>query len=174
MDNEPDYVVVVRRVVRLDEEDEGLVQEEEFHHNSLCLRHQSQYFRALFDSDMIENVNNRVVFDDMDPEEWKELSKFFDPRLLFSPTAASCFITEDNVKILLRWSDYLQMTDLLDACELSLHRMLFEEEYDWWSKFHFELASEAYAWSLQYRFQRNFENVNLEMSASRIKFKSDS
>ena len=68
---------------------------------------------------MNEGQTGRIVLEDKDPEEWKEVYKYIDPFLF--PNSRNN-LDSDTALRLLHFFDYLQMTDVMRKCDMVLEK----------------------------------------------------
>lgn len=112
---EPDVTIVVGK--------------QSFLHHSFLLCYASEYFDTMLSSGMQESQNKRIEFPDKDPEEWKLVYSFLEPRAL--STAVGVRITKDNAKALLPWFHEFGMTAMLKESDERLWSslLLFKKSY---------------------------------------------
>ena len=100
----PDAIVVVGRGDN----------QKEFKCYKVILSISSEFFNNAFASSMNEGQTGRVVLEDQDPDEWKEVYKFIDP--ISFPNSTKELDSKMALR-LLPFFDYLQMTDVIEMCD---------------------------------------------------------
>ena len=116
----------VAKKLRLDDPDlTVVVGGEEFHHYSILLRYACDYFDKMLTTNMKERNELKIYFPDKDPNEWKLVYRFLEPR-----TATSkCSITWENVPILLPWFHELGLDALVQVCDACLYSRLRDIDF---------------------------------------------
>jgi hypothetical protein len=101
----------------------------EFHHHSFILCFASEYFDTMLSSGMQEAQNKVIEFPDKDPEEWKLVYPFLEPRSV--STSVEVKITKENAKAVLPWFHEFGLTKLLQESDEKLWSslLLFKHGY---------------------------------------------
>ncbi|KAL7548667.1 hypothetical protein ACHAWF_011937 [Thalassiosira exigua] len=88
---------------------------QEFECYKIALSFASPYFDAMLSSDMAEANSSRIEYPDKDPEEWKLLYKFLDPRRMGDSN--SHVINVDVAMKLTPWFHEFQMESFVKKCD---------------------------------------------------------
>jgi len=83
-----------------------------FLHYSSVLVLNCDYFDRMFSHDMIEKNEKRVIFADLDPDDWREVYKFIDPE-----TQVAEKLNNENVFRLLPLFHRLEMNARVEECD---------------------------------------------------------
>jgi len=108
-----DAPIVLGKVARSMERDFTVqVGDTSFLHYSLILVLNCEYFDRMFSHDMIEKNEKRVIFADLDPDDWREVYKFIDPE-----TQVAEKLNNENVFRLLPLFHRLEMNARVEECD---------------------------------------------------------
>jgi len=108
-----DAPIVLGKVARSMERDFTVqIGDTSFLHYSSVLVLNCDYFDRMFSHDMIEKNEKRVIFADLDPDDWREVYKFIDPE-----TQATEKLNDENVFRLLPLFHRLEMNARVEECD---------------------------------------------------------
>jgi len=108
-----DAPIVLGKVARSMERDFTVqIGDTSFLHYSLILVLNCEYFDRMFSHDMIEKNEKRVIFADLDPDDWREVYKFIDPE-----TQVAEKLNNENVFRLLPLFHRLEMNARVEECD---------------------------------------------------------
>jgi len=108
-----DAPIVLGKVARSMERDFTVqIGDTSFLHYSLILVLNCEYFDKMFSHDMIEKNEKRVIFADLDPDDWREVYKFIDPE-----TQVAEKLNNENVFRLLPLFHRFEMIARVEECD---------------------------------------------------------
>jgi len=108
-----DAPIVLGKVARSMERDFTVqIGDTSFLHYSSVLVLNCDYFDRMFSHDMIEKNEKRVIFADLDPDDWREVYKFIDPE-----TQVAEKLNNENVFRLLPLFHRLEMNARVEECD---------------------------------------------------------
>jgi len=120
-----DAPIVLGKVARSMERDFTVqVGDTSFLHYSSVLVLNCEYFDRMFSHDMIEKNEKRVIFADLDPDDWREVYKFIDPE-----TQVAEKLTNENVFRLLPLFHRLEMNARVEECDAFIAATIPEKEF---------------------------------------------
>jgi len=113
VESNKDTPILLGKVARSMERDFTVqVGDTSFLHYSLILVLNCEYFDKMFSHDMIEKNEKRVIFADLDPDDWREVYKFIDPE-----TKVAEKINNENVFRLLPLFHRFEMIARVEECD---------------------------------------------------------
>jgi len=113
VESNKDTPIVLGKAARSMERDFTVqVGDTSFLHYSLILVLNCEYFDRMFSHDMIEKNEKRVIFADLDPDDWREVYKFIDPE-----TQVAEKLNNENVFRLLPLFHRLEMNARVEECD---------------------------------------------------------
>lgn len=126
---------------------EVLVGNSLFRHHSLILCYASEYFDCMLSSGMQEAQTKRIEFRDKNPDEWRIVYKFFEPRSHESDAAIKGISTTN--KFLVQWFHMFNMNKLLVECDDVLSKELTSSRSSQAMSYHIEWLSFAHLYNLR-------------------------
>jgi len=113
VESNKDTPIVLGKAARSMERDFTVqVGDTSFLHYSLILVLNCEYFDKMFSHDMIEKNEKRVIFADLDPDDWREVYKFIDPE-----TQVAEKLNNENVFRLLPLFHRFEMIARVEECD---------------------------------------------------------